>query len=590
MWGMTNPEMEIRSERIDDLPVLIERLKQMKVGEIIDETVGTHHLWEGLSKGWSSMVWLAHIVMTGDHRKVHVRRMLNDCRESVSRLLGVEVRESEFNDDRLGRILSALGQAGRAEEIERRMNEHCIRYYRLKTDKAVMRIDTTSVSVHGSDDGSGLIAHGYSKDHRPDLMQFKVLMATLDPLGLPLVTQMVAGNASDDGLYIPAYEEAVKSIGTDGMVVGDSKMSALGTRAHIQRRGGRYITPLARVGKVPEQLDEWVRAALDRSVHLRVLKSEAGAKIGRAYEVTREQTHSAESGQTTCWIERVIVAQSDDYARSQERGLRERVQATEHAIRGLTAKTGRGHRQYRSADELQTACQRLIQQRDVAGLLDIQIKKERQLHPAHKRAGRPAKDIQPPMLEDVRFVIKKVVVNQAELRHGIARLGWRVYVTNATSKEWPLHDVILAYRAEWRIEHGFHLLKGNTLSIAPLYLTKPVHIRGLLCLLSLGLRALTLIQFSVSQMLQTTGENIKGISPAYPHQITDRPSPALILCAFKTITVTIIQQVGQRIIHVPPLNAVQQKLLLLLGLPPDLYSRLACADYSANLPLSFSER
>jgi transposase len=235
---MTSPEMQIRSERIDDMPVLIERLKQMRVAEIIDETVGRHHLWEGMSKGWTSLVWLAHIIMTGDHRKVHVRRMLNECRESLSRLLGEEVRESEFNDDRLGRILAALGQQERAEEIERAMNKHCIRYYRLKTDKPVARIDTTSVSVYGGDDGSDVIVHGYSKDHRPDLMQFKVLMVTLDPLGMPLATQMVAGNASDDGLYVPAYAEAAKSIGTDVMVVGDSKMGALGTRAYIQGRGG----------------------------------------------------------------------------------------------------------------------------------------------------------------------------------------------------------------------------------------------------------------------------------------------------------------------------------------------------------------
>lgn len=575
---------------MDDLPVLIERLKQMKVAEIIDEAVGAHHLWEGMSKGLTSLVWLAHIMMTGDHRKVHVRRMLNGCRESLSKVLGLEVRESEFNDDRLARILQALGQKEHAEEIERKMNTHCIRYYELKSDKAVARIDTTSVSVHGSADGSGMIGYGYSKDHRPDLMQFKVLMTTLDPLGLPLVTQMVAGNASDDGLYGPAYDEAAKSIGTDVMVVGDSKMSALGTRAHIQGRGGRYITPLGMLGKVPEQLDEWVTAALNGTVRVDALKSEAGEMIGRAYELTREQAQTNEKGEKTEWIERVIVAQSDDYADSQERGLRERVQTTQQAIAALTAQTGRGHHAYRSADKLQAACQQLIEQRHVAGLLDVEIKPEHQMHEVHKRPGRPAKDARPDILEAVRFVIQKVAVNQSELGQRIARLGWRVYVTNATSKQWPLRAVIMAYRGEWRIEHGFHLLKGGALSIAPVYLTKTDHIRGLLCLLSLAVRALTLIPFSVGQALQKAGEKIKGISAAYPHQITDHPSVALILGAFKTINVAFIQQAGQRIVHVPALNSIQQKLLALLGLPPDLYTRLASSDYSANLPLSFSER
>ena len=79
------------------------------------------------------------------------------------------------------------------------MNAHCMRYYRLPTAHATVRIDTTSVAVHGNEDGRGVLAYGYSKDHRPDLQQFKVLMARLDPLGLPLLTQLIAGNSSDDG-------------------------------------------------------------------------------------------------------------------------------------------------------------------------------------------------------------------------------------------------------------------------------------------------------------------------------------------------------------------------------------------------------
>jgi len=587
---MRSREIEIKSERIDEMPVLVERLKQMKVAEIIDETVGDHHLWEGLSKGWTSLVWLAHMMMTGDHRKVHVRRILNGCRESLSRLLGVEVRESEFNDDRLGRILWALGQGGRAEEIEQKMNSQCIRYYGLSTHRAVIRTDSSSVSVYGGGDEGGLMVHGYSKDHRPDLLQFKVLMTTLDPLGIPLVTQLVKGNASDDGLYIPAYDKAVKSIGTKVMSVGDSKMGAIGTRAHIQRQGGCYITPLAKIGKVTQQLDAWVSAALSGKVRVQILKSEEQKKIGRAYELSRKQEYSDETGQTTVWTERVIVAQSDDYARSQEQSLRERVKATQVAILALTAKTGRGHRHYRSADELQASCQGLIEQGDVAGLLDIQIKEECQLRPVHQRPGRPAKDAQPQMIEERRFVIKKVSVNKTLLGNRIARLGWRVYVTNATSEEWSLHQVILAYRGEWRIEQGFHQLKGSPLSIAPVYLSKPEHIRGLLCLLSLALRALTLIQFTLSQALKATNQTIKGISSAYPHHITDNPSPSLILNAFKNITLTTIHQAGQPFVHLPALNPLQQNLLALLGLPADLYTRLTKPLYSPNSHLSFSER
>ena len=236
-------ERTVATERIDDLPVLIEWLKQMKVDAIIDDHTHAHGLWGGISKGLLGMTWIAHMMMTGDHRKVRLNEMLQGNRRSLGAMLGCEIRASECNDDRLGRLLKDLGSGETAEDIERERSAQCSRYYRLKTEKATVRLDTTSVAVHGDDDGGGVIAYGYSKDHRPDLRQFKVLMATLDPLGLPLLTQRVAGNSRDDGGYVPAYEEAIKSTGTDLMVIGDSKLSALATRAHLHSGGSRYITP-----------------------------------------------------------------------------------------------------------------------------------------------------------------------------------------------------------------------------------------------------------------------------------------------------------------------------------------------------------
>jgi transposase len=95
----------------------------------------------------------------------------------------------------------------------------------------------------------------------------------------------------------------------------------------------------------------------------------------------------------------------------------------------------------------------------------------------------------------------------------IARLGWRAYVTKAPATEGRLNDVVLAYRGEWRIEHGFHLRKGSPLSLAPGYLTTTAHIRGLLCLLSLAVRALTLSRYTVSQSLHHADETLTGSSP-----------------------------------------------------------------------------
>jgi len=148
-------ERTVETERIDDLPVLIEWLKQMKVDAIIDDHTQAHGLWGGISKGVVGMTWIAHLIMTGDHRKVRLNEMLQGNRRSLGVMLGCEIRASEFNDDRLGRLLKDLGRGETAEDIDRELSAHCIRYYRLKTEKATVRLDTTSVAVHGDDDGSG---------------------------------------------------------------------------------------------------------------------------------------------------------------------------------------------------------------------------------------------------------------------------------------------------------------------------------------------------------------------------------------------------------------------------------------------------
>jgi transposase len=53
---------------------------------------------------------------------------------------------------------------------------------------------------------------GYSKDHRPDLPQLKVMLSALDPLGLPMATQVVSGERADDVLHIPAIEQVSVSL------------------------------------------------------------------------------------------------------------------------------------------------------------------------------------------------------------------------------------------------------------------------------------------------------------------------------------------------------------------------------------------
>ena len=68
------------------------------------------------------------------------------------------------------------------------------------------------------------VQFGPSKDHRPDLPQVKVMQAVLDPLGMPLATDVVSGERADDPLYVPCIERVQHSLGRSGLLfVGDCK-------------------------------------------------------------------------------------------------------------------------------------------------------------------------------------------------------------------------------------------------------------------------------------------------------------------------------------------------------------------------------
>ena len=160
---MTTPKITVTVERMDDLPVLVERMKQMQVEAIIDQIVPAHHLWEGISKGKLAVGWLAHIMTSGDHRKVHVKEAMTKCHHTMSQLLEATLSANEFGDDRLGRLLYRLGQPEVPEKMDRAFNLHCLRYYQLDTEGATLRLDSTSVSVYGDGDGatSSVLQYGH---------------------------------------------------------------------------------------------------------------------------------------------------------------------------------------------------------------------------------------------------------------------------------------------------------------------------------------------------------------------------------------------------------------------------------------------
>jgi hypothetical protein len=115
------------------------------------------------------------------------------------------------------------------------------------------------------------------------------MTVAVHPHGHWAATQVAPGHRADDGLYLPIISRAREMIGHTGVLyAGDKKMAALLTRACVARAGDYYLTIAPLTGEIAKDLPAWIEAAINGQQPTVELRNEAGEKIGRGYEFSRE--------------------------------------------------------------------------------------------------------------------------------------------------------------------------------------------------------------------------------------------------------------------------------------------------------------
>jgi len=564
--------IEIQNERVDDIPLLVGQQQKMGVAEIINEIIIPHGGRQGLSVGQTVMVWLSFILSEADHRLSYVEPWVARHQETLKGLIDPALKVADFTDDRLGDVLRYLSDDAHWTAIEQRLGQRVLRVYQVAAEQ--VRLDSTTVSLYHDAEEKTLISYGHSKDHRPDLAQVKVMLGTLDPMGAPLVTQVVAGKSADDPLYIPAVDGVRAVVGQRGLLyLGDSKMEALETRTHLVAGGDYYLLPLSVKGNQGDLLAELVQAALSDEQALIDVYDEADEAqeprlLASGFETTRSQSATV-ADETLTWTERLLVIYSPSLAKRAKKGLEGRLQRAEQKLTALTPPSGRGKRQYDDRQALQTAAEAILQQHRVSDLLSLRY--ERQVTQRHIRQykDRPARTE-----ETVRYQLH-LQRNEDAIEEHRRTLGWRLYALNLPAEQFSLTQAVRAYRGAPAIERNFSRLKGRPLGLSPVHLRREDHLVGLIRLLSVALRLLTLTEFVARRALETTSEGLAGLYPGNPKQQTRRPTTERLLAAFKDITLSFVLLPGQSIVHVSPLTPLQGRILSLLDLPTTIYTDLA---------------
>ena len=563
----------VTTERVDDIPVLAASAKRMGLPELLDEHFDPHGNWQGISPGKMLTGWLIHILSEADHRLNRAQNWVAKRIETLRGCLEVELQALDFSDDRLAVGLDLLSDDESWAKFETDLNRRSMRVYDLK--RKCVRIDTTSGSGYWKVTEDGLFQLGHSKDHRPDLPQLKVVLATLDPLAMPLATLVVSGEQADDPWYIPAIAQARKGLECEGLLyIGDCKMMSFDSRAYLAAGNDDYLGPFSAVQISQSTLETYLEPVWSGQQALTAVERQVASgkleKIAEGFEFC--VTHTAEvAGEKISWEERRLVIRSLAHAKAAEEALHLRLEKAQAALGTLTDRK-QGKELILDMQILSQMAEAILKKYQVSGLLQFQVIEQVQERRLRKYQDRPAET----RIE--RQLTMTTVRDEEAIQKTIHGLGWRVYGTNAPQAELTLEQAVLAYREEYLVERCFGRLKGKPLSLTPMYLQDDQRATGLTRLLSIGLRVLTLMEHVVRSNLAEQGEKLSGLYAGNPTRATNRPTSEAMLQAFKDIFLNFVTVGGQTYRHISPLSNLQHKILTLLDLPDSIYANLA-ADF-----------
>lgn len=395
-------------------------------------------------------------------------------------LLGEGVHPAHLNDDKLGRVLDGLHEAGLSSLF---MEVGSQAMSRFEVDASRMHLDATSFHLHGryrdqragrEEDAGGVvddrepepirISRGYSRDYRPDLKQFVVDLMCSGDGGLPLFFRAADGNDSDAASFAAVIGEFQEQVDLQTLFVADA---ALYSEHNLQSLGD-----LRWVSRVPQTLTE-ARAALEETEEQSFLTSSS-----TGYRIAEMGTDYG--GVPQRWV---IVASEDRHKRLAPQ-LDKRLDTEHRRARKELRKLRR--RRFACEADARWELERLERELRFHSLEDVEVVSE-----AHYgEPGRPAADASP----DYHYRITAEVGRDEEAVGRASRRAGRFVVATDVLDEQELsaEAVLEAYLEQGVVERGFKFLKDPMFFADSVFLSSPRRVAALamvmgLCLLVYGL-------------------------------------------------------------------------------------------------------
>lgn len=531
------------NERLDHLGIVAGVCQEIGLAAWLDAQ--DERLHERVSVGTATVAMILNGLGFSNRQLYLVPQFFAD--KPVERLLGPGITPVDLNDDCLGRTLDWL-YAHDPTTLFAGIAAQARRIFGVRARQ--VHVDTTSFSVSGAyvPEEGGLdattiaITYGYSRDHRADLKQWMLALATTHQGDVPLFLRPLSGHSSDQVNLLAAVEAVQEQLraedaAEDMVYVADGAIYSV---ANMTRLNTLSIPWISRVSGT----ELAAKAALSRT------------------DVAWQQSAD---GKTSWWSQTLSLPQGEERwvivrTEAGEAQARAKVhRALEKARAAWTLRLWHlSHQDFACEADAVAALER--ERKEVPLWLEIQGQVVAQPHYATK--GRPRKGTAP--AASVWHLQAQVSVNQDRVEQEIQRQACFIVGTNRLDPaQLPAEELVATYKDQGGVERGFRFLKDPLFLASSVFVKKPERIMALSLIMVLCLLVYRLAEHRLRMRLAETGQTI----PDQLNKPTARPTMRWVFQCFEGVELLHVRTQERATTLTLRLQPLHEQILALLGPP-----------------------
>jgi transposase len=527
----------VRVERLDHLGIVAGICREIGLAEYLDGLAGPSQ--QQVSIGTATVAMILNGLGFSNRRLYLVSQFF--ATKPVEHLLGAGITAEMLHDDCLGRTLDWLHDhdptalfAGIARQARQRFG----------IPARQVHVDTTSFAVTGEydpelDAHTIAVTYGYSRDHRADLKQWMLALATTRAGDVPLFCQALNGNASDKLSLVAAVEALAEQLRT----ADEDEEAAPIFVADSGLYSAENITRLSAAGV------RWISRVPDTSTAAKAALAVAGHAWQQDGAVSWASTAQAPAG------ERWVVVRTTAGEERSRATLARQVEATrqtwDKALWHL------GNQRFACAPDAEAALAQQLKK------LPSWLSVESQLiaHAKQRRPGRPRTGTTPERTE--WQVAATVAVEDVAVTRAVQRTASFLVATNVLdTSQLTDQELIQIYKDQHSVERGFSFLKDPLFLASSVFVKKPSRIVALSLVMVLCLLVYRLAEHRLRAQLAATGQTV----PNQLKQPTDRPTMRWMFQCFEGVSLVAFQRPqGPPQRELAGLQPLHEQVVALLG-------------------------